>query len=345
MFHFFGGGTGKHYTTLQVEKNATQADIKKAYRTLAKTHHPDKGGEEAKFKEISQAYEVLVDEEKRRKYDQQTTFSRQKNDVHFRLEVRLEDLYNGCSKKIQLTTSVKCKACHGLGGKNVKKCLQCEGQGQKEMYRQLVPGLLQRYQVLCENCKGQGETIQDRCEQCQGLKTQTEKRTLTVPVSKGKQNGDKIVLKGEADESLTPGDVIVELVCNPHETFERQGDHLMYQKKITLLESVVGFQFFLEHLDKRILQVTSHPGTVYPHHCFKALLGEGMPTLQNVKGNLYIQFLVVWPATVDPTFWQQLLPYPVPVEINPASEKVVLTDTEGIPKAPAESQSASCRTQ
>ena len=371
MFNFFGGGfpgaagpttdNGQHYSTLQVDKSASQADIKKAYRKLAMTHHPDKGGDEAKFKEISQAYEVLVDPEKRQNYDNAgkgffNLFQEAKRpsaDFHYPLNVQLEDLYNGCLKQLQLTRSVMCKACQGAGGKNIKKCWKCEGKGKKVIYRQLGPGLFQHYQALCEDCNGGGETIPDKCPSCQGHKTQKEQKTLTVQIQKGMQNGEKIVFRGEADAALglTPGDVVVELVVKPHAHFIRHRDHLFYKKTITLLESLVGFDFNLEHLDKRLLQVTSTPGKVYPHQCCKAISGDGMPSVNQplVRGNLYIQFLVVWPEKVDLAFWRQLLPEPpVITSATTALEKVTLIETDFIPPDPQgheQPPSTTCQTQ
>lgn len=362
MFNFFGDGgfpggghshggrpgreepvdTEKFYKILQIDKSATANDVKKAYRKLAMTHHPDKGGDEAKFKEISQAYEVLSDEEKRKNYDQygekgleagggggmdpSDIFSnffggggggrrsqgpRKGKDVRFRLGVQLADLYNGGNKKLRLTKSVICTGCKGVGGSNAKKCAGCKGQGVKMMYRQLGPGMVQQMQAHCEDCAGEGEVITNKCKECKGEKIKKEKKTLEVHINKGMRNGEKVVFRGESDEApgLTPGDVVVELECTKHEKFVRQGDHLFYKKKITLLESLVGFEFTLEHLDGRIIKVSSAPGTVYPHECFKSVADEGFPTHRNpfVRGNLYIEFQVEWPATLDPKLKAQLV--------------------------------------
>lgn len=394
MFNFFGqdggfpggghghGGHGrgppedvdteKFYNTLNVKKDATAADIKKAYRKLAMQHHPDKGGDADKFKEITQAYEALSDPEKRKNYDKygekgldggpdmdaSDIFSsffggggggggrrgpRKGKDVRFRLGVQLSDLYNGGTKKLRLTKSVICVGCKGTGGNNVKKCPGCKGSGVKMMYRQLGPGCVQQIQAHCDDCGGEGEIMaaKDRCKECKGEKIKKEKKTLEVHINKGMKNGEKVVFRGESDEApgLTPGDVVVELECTKHATFIRQGDHLFYKKKITLLESLTGFEFSFEHLDGRIIKVTSTPGTIYPHECFKSIQDEGFPTHRNpfVRGNMYIEFLVEWPNKVDPKLKAQLakcLPGPAKgantCEIKEGAEieDVFLTDVD-----------------
>jgi len=383
MFNFFGGEGGgfpggqggghghgrggpredvdteKFYKNLGCDKSASQQDIKKAYRKSAMKHHPDKGGDEAKFKEITMAYEVLSDPEKRKVYDQYgekgleagggggggrgRPQARKGKDVRFRLGVQLADLYNGGTKKLRLTKSVICAGCKGTGGKDVKKCVGCKGQGVKMMFRQLGPGMVQQIQAHCEDCNGEGEVMaaKDRCKECKGEKIKKEKKTLEVHINKGMKNGEKVIFRGESDEApgISPGDVIVELECSKSDTFVRQGDHLFYKKKITLLESLTGFEFSFEHLDGRIIKVTSTPGTVYPHQCFKSIQDEGFPTHRNpfVRGNLYIEFIVQWPAKIDSKFKAQLtkiLPGPAKgansCEIKDGAEieEVILTDVD-----------------
>lgn len=391
MFNFFGGDgfpgghghghgrgapeeevdTEKLYNVLGVSKEASQQDIKKAYRKMAVKHHPDKGGDEAKFKEVTAAYEVLGDAEKRKNYDQygekgvdggpggmdaNDIFSsffggggggggrrgpRKGKDVRFRLGVQLTDLYNGGTKKLRLTKSVICTGCKGQGGANARKCGACKGNGVRMMYRQLGPGMVQQIQAACDDCDGEGEVIKDKCKECKGEKIKKEKKTLEVHVNKGMRNGEKVVFRGESDEApgLTPGDVIVELECSKHDKFVRQGDHLFYKKKITLMESLAGFEFKFEHLDGRIIHVKSTPGSVYPHGCFKSIQDEGFPTSRNpfVHGNLYVEFEVVWPdnfAAKHKAAIAKILPGPKPgantceVEKGAEVEEVVLTDVD-----------------
>merc|ERR1719498_594470 len=261
MFNFFEGGgfpggmpggmeddepanTTAFYETLGVSKTATPQEIKKAYRKAAMRHHPDKGGDPEKFKQISKAYEVLSDEEKRERYDKfgekgleggggghdaSDIFSamfggggrrgprgpRKGKDVLFRLKVTLADLYNGATKKLRLSKSLLCSACDGKGGSRVQTCVSCKGQGSKMMIRQIGPGMVQQMQVQCDRCDGKGECIApgDRCRTCEGNKVIKTKKTLEVHIEKGMKQGSKIVFRQESDQApgIIPGDVVVAL--------------------------------------------------------------------------------------------------------------------------------------
>jgi DnaJ homolog subfamily A member 2 len=319
--------TTKLYKTLGINKDATEQEIKKAYRKLAITMHPDKGGDPEKFKEISHAYEILSDTEKRTIYDEQgeegleggggggaadifdlfggggrkQQGKRKGEDVNFPLKVDLEDVYNGTSKKLRLTRNVICKACNGKGGKSVTTCRDCKGQGVKMMLRQIGPGMMQQIQQPCTACSGEGEICpeKDRCTECLGSKTTKEKKTLEVFINRGMGNNEKIPFPGEADEApgTTPGDVVVILQVKDHATFKRDHVNLFMKKEITLQEALCGFSFQIQHLDKRILKVSSDPGIVVRPGDLKLLRDEGMPYEKNpyTKGGLYIEFKIIFP--------------------------------------------------
>lgn len=191
----------RYYEILGVSKNASQDDLKKAYKKAAIKNHPDKGGDPEKFKELAQAYEVLSDPEKREIYDQygeealkegmgggggghnpfdifESFFGgnpfggggnrgrrqRRGEDVVHPLKVSLEDLYLGTSKKLSLTRNVICSKCNGKGSKSGEsmKCTGCQGSGMKVSIRQLGPSMIQQMQHPCNECKGTGETISDK---------------------------------------------------------------------------------------------------------------------------------------------------------------------------------------
>jgi len=352
MFNFFDGmggmpGQGQEeqedvdtetmYKTLGVAKNAEANQIKKAYRKMAMRHHPDKGGDPEKFKEITKAHEILSDPEKREKYDRggekalegggggggggaQDIFSamfgghgggghrgpRKGKDVLFRLKVQLDDLYSGATKSLRLTKNVVCDGCAGKGGKGVMKCSGCKGRGVRLIVRQLGPGMIQQMQAQCDQCDGEGEIIppSGRCRECGGNKVCETKTTLKVHINKGMANGEKVMFRGEADQQpgLEPGDVVVQLECVEHPIFTRKGTNLFFKKKISLVEALCGFEFSMTHLDGRVLLVKSDAGTVYEHNCMKVIRDEGMPMAKNPTqtGNLYIEFLVEFPKSITP---------------------------------------------
>ncbi|XVF22812.1 hypothetical protein REPUB_Repub12eG0203200 [Reevesia pubescens] len=231
----------KYYEVLGVPKTASQDELKKAYRKAAIKNHPDKGGDPEKFKELSQAYEVLSDPEKREIYDQygedalkegmgggdpshnpfdifESFFGggafggggssrgrRQKRgeDVVHTLKVSLEELYNGTTKKLSLSRNALCSKCKGKGSKSgaSSTCYGCQGTGMKITRRQIGLGMIQQMQHVCPECRGSGEVISDR-DRC--------------PQCKGnKVTQEKKVLEVHIEKGMKDGQKI---------TFEGQAD-------------------------------------------------------------------------------------------------------------------------
>ncbi|KAK5965670.1 DNaJ domain (Prokaryotic heat shock protein) [Trichostrongylus colubriformis] len=323
----------KYYDVLGVQPNATDSELKKAYRKLALKYHPDKnpeGGEQ--FKLISQAYEVLSDEKKRQLYDQGGEEALQGGggggefhnpfdvfDMFFgggkrqrergvrptvhQMKVSLEQLYNGFSKKLKVTRTVICTDCKGLGGAagSVVKCSDCKGRGMIIRVMQLAPGMIQQVQSPCSNCKGTGEMIpaKDRCKGCQGQKKRKVEEILEVHVEKGMKDGDKILFEGRGDEDhdVPPGDIVIILDEKDHNTFFRKGDNLIMNLEIELVEAMCGFSRVIKTLDDRTLYFNVLPGEVIKHADMKVIYGEGMPHRRNPqeKGDLILQFRVIFP--------------------------------------------------
>ncbi|KIJ17275.1 hypothetical protein PAXINDRAFT_162188 [Paxillus involutus ATCC 200175] len=230
----------KFYDLLEVSPDASESDLKKAYRKKALRLHPDKGGDPELFKEVTHAYEVLADPEKRSIYDArgegglseqggmggmdpQDLFSqlfggggffgggggrsqgiRKTKDLVHRVQVSLEDLYKGKTTKLALTRNALCSKCNGKGGKEgaVRTCGSCNGRGVKLTLRQMGP-MIQQIQSGCEECNGTGEVInaKDRCSNCKGKKVLPEKKILEVHIDKGMKGGQTITFSGESDQS------------------------------------------------------------------------------------------------------------------------------------------------
>eukprot|EP00775_Hariotina_reticulata_P012213 gene12213-12350_t len=254
------GNSTRYYELLGVSQEATPDELKKAHRKLALQHHPDKGGDSDKFKEINEAYDVLKDPEKRRIYDEygeeaikegmggggggmagmdlfdilsggrggSRTRERKSDDVVHKLAVSMEELYNGVTKKLSLSRKLPCTKCNGSGSKSGKRhtCDTCQGSGVQVQIRPIGPGMVQQIQSRCSNCQGNGYSSipSDRCPSCTGNCLVSEKKTFEVPIEPGMKNGQKVVLRGEAgctEPGLQPGDVILILQQKDNDTFMR----------------------------------------------------------------------------------------------------------------------------
>ncbi|XP_059608429.1 dnaJ homolog subfamily A member 1 [Phlebotomus argentipes] len=310
-----------YYDILGVRPDASADDLKKAYRKLALKYHPDKNPNEGeKFKQISQAYEVLSDAEKRSIYDEGGEAAikkggaggggftspmdlfdmffgggfgggrrreRRGKDLVHQLSVTLEELYMGAVRKLALQKSVICDKCEGRGGKKgaVEKCMTCRGTGVETKIQQVGPGIVQHFEHMCRSCHGQGELIaaKDRCKTCNGKKTVRERKILEVHVEKGMRDSQKIVFTGEGDQEpdLQPGDIVIVLDEKEHPVFKRSKDDLIMTMPLQLVEALCGFQKVIKTLDERDLVVTSLPGEVVKHEALKCVLGEGMPQYKN----------------------------------------------------------------
>lgn len=313
--------TTKLYETLGVDKGANEKEIKKAYRKLAVQHHPDKGGDEHKFKEINAAYEILSDPEQRAKYDKyglegleeggggsggaddlfsmffggggrrRSAGPRRGEDVNHPLKVSLEDLYNGKTVKLAVSRQV-------LVGES-KMCNTCDGQGIVIELRQIALGMVQQMQRRCHDCEGEGYQAQKK----------REREVLDVLVEKGMSNNQKIVFRNKADEkpNVEPGHLNFIIKEKPHDLFKRKGADLLVTKTVSLNEALCGFEWKITHLDQREIVIKSRPGEVIKAEkdnktpFVKIVAGEGMPSHGNpfVKGDLYVLFTVEFPEDGD----------------------------------------------
>ncbi|XP_061139643.1 dnaJ homolog subfamily A member 4 [Syngnathus typhle] len=354
-----------YYDLLGVGPKASAEEIKKAYRKLALKYHPDKNPNEGeKFKLISQAYDVLSDSKKRDLYDQggeqaikeggmggasspMDIFNmffggggrmqrerRGKNIVH-QLSVSLEDMYNGCTRKLALQKNVICEKCEGYGGKKgtLEKCSSCKGRGVQIKVQQIGPGMIQQIQSMCGDCHGQGESFssKDRCKNCNGHKVERKKKILEVHIDKGMRDGQKITFHGEGDQEpdLEPGDVIIVLDQKEHSLFKRSDDNLTMTMSIKLVEALCGFKKAINTLDDRTLVITSQPGEVIKNNDTKVIQNEGMPVYRSPyeKGQLFIQFQVEFP---EKHWLPEHLMFQLERLLPPREDVLITDDTEEV---------------
>jgi len=241
-------------------------------------------------------------------------------------EVSLEDLYKGKTAKFVSTKNVTCSHCKGTGGKEKAKpqnCDRCKGQGVTIGLRQMGPMVTQE-RMICDNCSGSGKVFKEkeRCKKCKGKRVTSEKKQLEIYVPRGAQQGERIVLEGEADQApdQTPGDLVFTVIEIEHDVFQRAGNDLSAELDITLAEALTGFsRVVLKHLDGRGIHLNHPKGKVLQPGQVLKVAGEGMPIKKSDgKGDLYLVVNIQFPednwnsddATYDTL--KKLLPEPEP---------------------------------
>lgn len=223
-----------HYETLGVDRSATQEEIKRAYKKLARQYHPDvnpgDSEAEARFKELGSAYEVLADPERRSRYDRFGTDQPQGmdfgaglgdifeaffggnggfggggrggpprgEDLEAQVDLDLEDVVFGGEKEVTIRTAARCEPCDGSGaavGTDPTTCAECNGAGQVRRVRQSVLGQMVTA-TACPSCGGVGQTIETPCGMCDGQGRTIENRTYSVEVPPGVDDGSTLRLTG-----------------------------------------------------------------------------------------------------------------------------------------------------
>ncbi|MGD8385283.1 MAG: molecular chaperone DnaJ [Lysobacterales bacterium] len=327
-----------YYEVLGVGRDAEEKDIKKAYRRVAMKYHPDRNPDdpqaESKFKEASEAYEVLADSSKRAAYDQfghagvdhqgmgggfsGANFSdifgdvfgdifgggrarggsQRGSDLRYTLDISLEDAVRGTTVEIRVPTLSTCETCDGSGarpGSSPTTCGTCGGAGQVRMQQ----GFFQ-VQQTCPTCRGRGKSITDPCTDCRGQGRVETTKTLSVKVPPGVDTGDRIRLSGEGEagpEGGPPGDLFVQMSVRQHPIFERDGKNLYCEVPITIVDAALGGDLDVPTLDGRVkLKI---PAETQTGKLFR-LRGKGVkPVRGGSVGDLLARVVVETPVKLN----------------------------------------------
>lgn len=292
-----------YYELLGVGKTASDDEIKKAFRKLAVKYHPDKeGGDEVKFKEINEAYEVLKDKQKRQRYDQfghagvggasgggaggnpfggfngqdvhfdfgggafgdifsqffgggaqQTYGPTRGRDVETRITLTFEEAVFGKEEELIMTLDDECSHCHGTTvepGHSLKTCDTCKGAGQQVRLMNTMFGQIQQA-VTCDTCRGKGKVPEVVCSRCHGSGTERREQRITVKIPAGIDDGATIRLRerGEAIGGGGKGDLFVHVRVKAHKKFTREGDLILSEEHISMIDATLGTEIDVETVD------------------------------------------------------------------------------------------------
>jgi molecular chaperone DnaJ len=322
-----------YYEVLGLERGASETEVKKAYRRLAMKFHPDRNQEpeaEEKFKEASEAYEVLSDPSKKGTYDQfghagldpnsmggrggGASFSdifsdvfgdifggggrssvQRGSDLRYTLELELEKAVRGDSVEIRVPVLAACDECEGSGAKKGTKpvpCGDCGGAGQIRVSQGFFS-----LQQTCPRCRGAGSVIKDPCRSCGGSGRVERRKTLSVKIPPGVDTGDRIRLSGEGEGGHNggpPGDLYVQISVREHTIFSRDGKDLYCEVPISIADAVLGGELEVPTLAGRVkLKI---PAETQTGRMFR-LRGKGVaPVRGGGPGDLLCRVVVETPV-------------------------------------------------
>lgn len=294
-----------YYKTLGVSKDAKSDEIKKAYRKMALKYHPDKNGGnkeyEAKFKEISEAYAVLSDPEKRQQYD---TYGA----TGFHQRYSREDIFKGFDLNEILrqfgfgTSGFSTNAFgNGMGGGasahsyNSFFTQNGGGAGGCGGCAQPVKGQDLTYQLTISL-----EDVLSGADRQLTLSKNGKTENVSVKVPKGIEQGKKLRLKGKGGEAPVggiPGDLFLKVQLQPHEFYQRRGDDLILKKRIQYSEACLGAKVEVESLEGKKFMLTVPPGTNGDSRL--RIKGQGLPSGPiGDRGDLYVKIGVQVPKSL-----------------------------------------------
>lgn len=327
-----------YYRTLGVDRGATQDEIKKAFRRLARETHPDANPDdpraEARFREAAEAYEVLSDAEKRRRYDRGDTVDlgdllggfgglddllrsvfgdggmfgarpgrpERGRDILVRAEISLEQATFGADVEVEFRAQINCPDCSGTGaepGTDRIVCVDCGGAGQVRVIQRSIFGTMLSA-TTCPRCSGSGSTVDSPCPRCRGSATVADQVQVSVEVPPGVSSGTRLRLSGKGESvgrHAQQGDLFIELLVADHPLFERHDHDLWFQLDLGIATATLGGSHSLPTIDGDPVDLEVPPAT-QPGDTFR-IPGRGVTILgRRGRGDLVVLANVVVPSNL-----------------------------------------------
>lgn len=289
-------GDTEYYNILEVEKTASDAEIKRAYKKKAMKLHPDRNTDnpkaEEEFKTLGEAYSVLSDSNKRSIYDR---FGKKGLDGSDMAGGNPFEMFEEIFKGGDIFEGMA-----GGGGPGPQVFGGLFGPGIE--IRMGGPGMRHQVPSICVNIECSLEDIYNGCERkinySRNNNGKSERLTKLIKIPKGIPNNEKIVLEQEGHiNGNSFGNVVVIIHELKHDTFKRSGDDLIYEKDILLSEALCGLSFPIKGLDKKYIIVESK-GIIHPNSIQKCP-GQGMPCKYGERGDLFVKINIDFPRELD----------------------------------------------
>lgn len=310
-----------YYAVLGVGRTSHKDEIKVAYKKLAREHHPDKNnGDDTTFKEVSEAYDTLSDDKKRKAYDIKMSFSfdygrwgqafgeastaenfhksgkpeaPKGTDISVNVVLTLDDVILGTSRKITHKVLRTCNMCDGSGASTLRSCSICKGHGTvRKSVRNLFGDTIEV--KLCKQCWGTGVEIDTPCMTCKGEGCISEEETTVVNLPVGSKNDNFIEIIGKGNAGRrggVRGNLRVNMSVNLPDGVTRKGNDLYIGHEITISEAVLGTIIKVDG-PKKIVELKVKPAT--QSGTLLRVKNGGI-----LKGFLYVQLKVIIPEIIS----------------------------------------------
>jgi len=268
------------YKILGVDRNTDEKELKKAYKAKAMKYHPDRGGDENKFKELNEAYDILKDPQKKAAYDRYgTTDPNQMNSQSFHFNGDINDIFNSFFGGGPFNRANSYRSRPRNADINIEATLDLEDV-------QNGKSLIASYRLP----NGRQENV-------------------NIDIPPGVENNNLIKFNGLGSDSVSNaprGDLIVKVKILRHKTFERDGPHLYTKIKVNIFDLMLGTKKEIRTLSGKNLSISIPKGTQIG--TMFNITGEGLPNVHNVrqKGNIYVTIQSDVPRVDDPELLQKI---------------------------------------
>jgi molecular chaperone DnaJ len=291
---------------------------------------------ETKFKEAAEAYEVLSDSTKRTNYDRYGSANGPNNpfggfngghgfsmddifsqfgdifgnfggrhrqqaqkrgsDLRIKVNVTIDDVINGCSKKIKYKRQVSCNTCSGKGGSDIRACIPCNGTGRRVVVQNTPFGQI-RQETACPDCNSTGKQVHNKCVSCHGAGTNLKEEVVDVDIPAGVSAGMQLSMRGMGNhiKDGTAGDLQIVIDEIVEFYFKREQNNIIVDKEISVIDAIIGSNVKVK-TPRGEISIAIEPGT--RHGSTIRISGKGVPDMNYGLGDLFINISVKIPKNI-----------------------------------------------